>query len=169
MEEDLFNQQKDGDIWDHGGTGHMELALEHQIGTQISVACDGQHSHTFDQRTLILKDEREVIDNSVDYGKKLYEALFPPRTLAQRALATILDAPPGYLLLITTDRDLDAIPWEYVYGPGGFLVLECHFVRSLPANQRIDPPALDSSLHIVAIPSNPLSNELEPLNIDGER
>src|SRR5205085_5828913 len=49
-----------------------------------------------------------------------------------------------------------------------FLVLECHFVRGLPADQRIAGPTLDTGLHIVAVPSNPLGHELEPLNIDGE-
>src|SRR5439155_26853466 len=58
--------------------------------------------------------------------------------------------------------------WEYAYGPDGFLVLECHFVRGLPAGQRIAPTVLDTNIHIVAVPSNPLSHELEPLNIDDE-
>src|SRR5437764_5409268 len=105
----------------------MELVLTHQTKTQIGVSCDDQLSHTFDRRTLILKDENDLLDSPVSYGKKLYEALFPPDTLAQHALASILDAPPGYLLLVATDSDLDVIPWEYVYGPDGFIVLECHF------------------------------------------
>ena len=86
------------------------------------------------------------------------------RHSAQRALANA----PERILLVTTDNDLDAVPWEYAYGPDGFLVLECHFVRGLPAEQRIAPPTLDAGLHIVAVPSNPLSHEVEPLNIDGE-
>lgn len=50
----------------------------------------------------------------------------------------------------------------------GFLVLECHVVRGLPANQTIESPKLDTGLHIIAVPSNPLSSEIEPLNIEGE-
>ncbi len=72
---------------------------------------------------------QEFFNDPVTYGKKLYTALFPQETLAQRALA---DAPER-ILFITLDDDLDAVPWEYAYGPNGFLILECHFVRGLPA------------------------------------
>jgi predicted ATPase len=146
----------------------MELILAHQTETQISVTCDGHLSHTFDLQPLLLKDEKLLIDNPVPYGQKLYEALFPPDTSAQHALALMLETTSGHILLVTTDSDLDAIPWEYTYGTDGFLVLDCPFVRGLPAEQRIAPPALENGLHIVAIPSNPLSHDLEPLNIDGE-
>ena len=36
------------------------------------------------------------------------------------------------------------------------------------ADQRIAPPKLEHSPHIIAIPSNPLSPAVKPLNIDGE-
>src|SRR5215472_5605925 len=65
----------------------MELVLAHQTKTQISVSCDGQPSHVFDLPTLILEDENDLIDDPVGYGKKLYGALFPLDTRAQRALA----------------------------------------------------------------------------------
>ena len=104
------------------------------------------------------------LDDPVAYGKAIYQALFPPDTAAWSAL----NANPERILFVSTDDTIDAIPWEYAYGPDDFLVLECHFVRGLPADQRIAPPTLDKGLHIVAVPSNPLSHELEPLNIDGE-
>ncbi len=75
-------------------------------------------------------------------------ALFPSNSIAQQALAEM----PERLLLVAPDPQLDAIPWEYVYGPYGtddptspdytenFLVLECPFVRGLPPSQRIAPP-----------------------------
>ncbi|MFL5658565.1 MAG: tetratricopeptide repeat protein [Ktedonobacteraceae bacterium] len=151
----------------------MELTLTRQTGTQVAVTSDGQSSHTFDLRTLIPGDEGSPhpIDNPLGYGKTLYTALFPPETPARRAL----DNMPERILLVATGNDLDAIPWEYAHGPygsedpGGFLVTTCHFVRGLPPGQRIPPPALqDTTLHIVAVPSNPLSHQIEPLNIDGE-
>ena len=130
----------------------MELTLTRQAGTQVAVTCDGQPSHTFELPPL--PDEKKLLyspDYPTTYGKTLYTALFPPETAAQRTLATT----PGHILLVTTDPDLDAIPWEYAYGPDGFLVLDCHFVRGLPAAQRVSPPALqDAGLHIVAVPSN---------------
>src|SRR5712691_3192624 len=128
----------------------MELTLTRQAGTQVAVTCDGQPSHTFDLPPL--PDEKKLLyvpDYPIAYGKALYTALFPPGTAAQRTLATT----PERILLVTTDPDLDAIPWEYAYGPDGFLVLDCQFVRGLPAEQRIPPPALkDINLHIVAVP-----------------
>ena len=145
----------------------MELTLAHQTETEITVTCDGQPSHTFDVRTLSLNNEKErphQLDDPVAYGEAIYRALFPPESLARHRLETI----PERILLVTTDSDLDAIAWEYVYGPDGFLVLECHFVRGLPADQRIAPPTVDTGLHIVAVPSNPLSQLVEPLDIDGE-
>ncbi len=145
----------------------MELTLARQAGSQVLVTCDNKPSHTFDLLTLTPHETglpQQLLDDSIAYGQVLYAALFPPETIAQHVLAIM----PERILLITTDNDLDAIPWEYTYGPDGFLVLECHFVRGLPPEQRISPPTLDSGLHIVAIPSNPLSQAVESLNIEGE-
>src|SRR5207247_3399362 len=103
-------------------------------------------------------------DDPVAYGKAIYQALFPQETAAWIAL----NVKPERILFVSTDDTIDAIPWEYAYGPDDFVVLEYRFVRGLPANQRIASPTLAKGLHIVAIPSNPLSHELEPLNIDGE-
>jgi CHAT domain len=137
-------------------------------------------SHRVDLQPLLFQNEEEktrsILHDPVAYGKKLYAALFPPNSIAQQALATM----PERLLIVASDPLLDAIPWEYVYGPyraddstspgyaGNFLVLECPFVRGLPTSQRISPPLLTQSLHIVAIPSNPLSDAIEPLAIDTE-
>lgn len=99
----------------------------------------------------------------------IFQALFPAGTAARQAL----DAMPERILLVALHDELDVVPWEYAYRPDGvgldgFLVLECPFVRGLPAGQCIDPPALERGLHIVAAPSNPLAKGLEPLNIAGE-
>src|SRR5947208_2575270 len=144
----------------------MELTLTRQAGTQVLVTCDDRTSHTFDLLTLIPGEKGlpQPLDDPVAYGKAIYQALFPLETAARRELEAMVEC----ILLVTTDATIDAIPWEYAHGPDGFLVLECHFVRGLPADQRITPPILDSGLHIVAVPSNPLSHDVEPLNIDGE-
>ena len=147
----------------------MELTLTRQNGTQVQVACDGQPSHNFDLQPLVLSPEGPSglppqLENLSTYGKALYSALFPPTSPARRAL----DAMPDRILLVTTDNDIDAVPWEYAYGPDGFLVANYPFARGLLPDQRIAPPALDTGLHIVAIPSDPLDKHLNPLNIEGE-
>src|SRR5260370_13048733 len=148
----------------------MELTLAHhtdQHDTQISVTCDVQFSHTFDLLTLVPNSESRLpqpLDDPIAYGKAIYQALFPPGTLAQLTLSK----GPERLLFVLTDDDLDAIAWEYAYGPTGFLVLECRVVRGLPVEQRIDSAILDKGLNIVAVPSNPLSKEVRALNIEGE-
>src|SRR6266487_3110321 len=142
----------------------MELSFAHQTERQISVTCNGQPSHTFDLQPIMLKSEEELFSNHEAYGEKLYEALFPPETPARHAL----DAEAERVLLVAPDDDLDAIPWEYIHGPNGFLVQELHFVRGLPAEQRLQPPLLDTGLHIIAVPSNPLSSRLASLNINAE-
>src|SRR3712207_3682814 len=147
----------------------MELTLTRQTSTHVAVVCDDQHSHSFDLLTLI-PDEKladrppQPLHDPIAYGKALYHALFPANTPARQAL----DAMPERILLVTLDDAVQALPWEYVYGPDGFIVLDCHFVRGLPTEQRIDPPLLDSGLHIVAVPSNPLAKDLAPLIIEGE-
>jgi CHAT domain/AAA domain len=143
----------------------MELVLTRQEGSLVLVTCDGQRSHRFDLISLVshAKTLPSPIDDPIPYGGALFQALFTPETLARRTL----DALPERILLVTDDALLDALPWEYTYGPSGFLVCETPFVRGI-AQQRIDPPVLDLPLHIVAIPSNPLEKDLPPLNIDGE-
>ena len=151
----------------------MEITLSRQAGTQMLVTCDGQPSHSFDLRALVPDEKTGVpqpLADPVKYGKAIYQALFPAESAASNALNEM----PERILLIPADTTLDSIPWEYAYGRYGagdadsFLVLECPFVRGLPAEERIAPPAMDRGLHIVAIPSNPLHKDLAPLNIDGE-
>ena len=144
----------------------MELTLTRQTGTQVLVTCDNQSSHTFDLLALVPGNNGlpYPLDDPIIYGKAIYQALFPQETAAWIAL----NARPERILFVSTDNDIDTIPWEYAYGSDDFLILEYHFVRGLPADKRIASPTLDKGLHIVAVPSNPLSRELMPLNIDGE-
>lgn len=154
----------------------MELTLTQQVGTQVCVACEGHTSHTFDLQGLLPerdKDEQALLDDPIAYGRKLYGALFPPHSFAQYALA----AKPRRILLVCADNHLDEVPWEYLYGSygaddqgtsAGFLVLECCFVRGLPEAERINSPRVDTGLHIIAVPSNPLSCEIQPLDVEGE-
>jgi CHAT domain/NACHT domain len=157
----------------------VELVHALQEKSRIRVTCDDHYSHSADLHPLLFQNEQEariIVDDPATYGKKLYTALFPPNSIAQQALAHL----PERLLIVASEPVLDAIPWEYVYGPYGtndptapdytenFLVLECPFVRGLPTSQRITLPPLDQSLHIVAIPSNPLSETLHPLAIEAE-
>lgn len=157
----------------------MELVLALHENTHLHVTCDDHFSHIADLHPLLFQNEQEagiIFDDPAAYGKKLYTALFPPNSISQQALASM----PERLLLVAPEPLLDAISWEYVYGPYGthdpttsdhsesFLVLECPFVRGLPTSQRITPPSQGQSLHIVAVPSNPLSDAIEPLAIEAE-
>lgn len=126
----------------------VELVLALQEASQIHVTCDDHSSHSADLHLLLTENASSIFEDPAAYGKKLYAALFPPQSIAQKALATM----PERLLIVTSEPLLDAIPWEYIYGPYGvddpnapdytenFLVLECPFVRGLPIAQRIPAP-----------------------------
>jgi tetratricopeptide (TPR) repeat protein len=147
----------------------MELTLTRQdaSSSQVTVDCDGQYSHIFALTTLISHKGHGLprpIDDPIAYGRALFAVLFPPDSLAHKTFIQ----KPKRILLVANDDTVDALPWEYVYGPGGFVVCTCSFVRGLPARERIDPPDMLSGLHIVAIVSSPLDHTLLPLNIHGE-
>jgi tetratricopeptide (TPR) repeat protein len=143
----------------------MELVLTIQPDNAALVTCDGGESHRFDP-VRIVPDAQDATcppDDPVAYGRALFAALFSPGSPAHAALALR----PERIMLVA-DGPLDALPWEYLHGPEGFLVLDVPFVRGLPTAQRCPPPTLEGGLHIVAVPSNPLDPEVPPLNIDGE-
>lgn len=145
----------------------MEIMLTRQAETQIDVHCNSQYSHTFALPSLLLEEEplkARLLHDPMGYGQLLYAALFPSGTLALKHL----EQGPEPIVLVTSGDDLDAIPWEYLCGPDGFLVRERHFSRGLPTGQRIPAPILNTSLHIVAIPSDPLSSHVPPLNTHAE-
>jgi len=147
----------------------MELILTRPDATasQVTVTCDGQTSHTFDLSALppnAVSGLRRPPADPVAHGSVLHAALFPPGSLAQQALA----AKPKRIVFVAPDYVLDGIPWEYTYGPGGYVACACSFVRGLPEEERIVPPDILSGLHIVAVPSSPLSHDLAPLNVQGE-
>ncbi len=145
------------------------VTLKSATGASIQVLCDGQASHMFGMAILVpslaTRDSPEFHpDDLPEYGKQLYTALFPEGSLAQQRLA----AERHGIVLIAECEDLQAVPWEYLCGPQGPVVLQYPFVRGLPEDQRIPTPDLRGGLHIVAVPSNPLSDQIIPLDIEGE-
>jgi len=147
----------------------MELNLSAETCGTVTVLCNGSFSHRFELATLIQlpgasgRPPQPRIEPEV-YGTAVFQTLFPAGSIAGKTL----EAEPERILLVCADQELQAVPWEYACGPESFLVLDFPFVRGRPADQRIDPPVLEAGLHIVAVPSNPISRQIEPLNIEGE-
>src|SRR5690242_19768683 len=108
----------------------MELTLSFQSDTIVTVACDGQPSHTFDLLSLT-PDEHvpgrppQPLEDPVGYGQAVYAALFPRGTLAREMVEHGVDR----LLLVAVDNALDAVPWEYAHDGNDFIVLDVPFVR----------------------------------------
>ena len=148
----------------------MELSLERQDNSLVRVACDADVSHEFDPASFLPRSDAshyyfsEVSDNPLEWGTAIFGALFPANSLAKE----MLELRPDRILLVITDSDLQAVPWEYAYFEDHFLVADCAFVRGLPVIQRIDVSNLDDGLEIVAVPSAPLDRDTPTLNIDGE-
>ena len=134
----------------------MEIVLT-SVQEGISVICDGKFSHLL---TLV-----ELPNDPSQLGTYLYNSLFPRGSLSCIAI----EAHPKRILLVIEDPLLDVIPWEYLHGPNGFIVLDMEFARGLPAeHRRIADNLTDISLHIVAVPSNPISHDLGNIDIEGE-
>lgn len=142
----------------------MEVSLTRSDATasQVTVTCDGQVSHIFDLDTA--NSLPHPMKNPIAYGKALYQALFPPGSPSRKTLTQERER----ILLVAHDELLDAIAWEYLYGPDGFVVCDVPFVRGLPPEQRIPTPERVGGLHILAVPSNPLHPQLAPLDIEDE-
>jgi hypothetical protein len=111
----------------------MELLLDLDSEGQVNVTYDGQASNTFSGVGLFLEKQGEnvVLRDPVETGRRLFEAFFCAGTLTDAALAAYLTR----ILLVIENKHLDAIPWEYLYDPCGFLVFDSAFVRGLPANR----------------------------------
>jgi tetratricopeptide (TPR) repeat protein len=145
----------------------MEIVLALQSNGQVAVICNGRLSHSFDFAAILPEREGEnyVLKEPIQTGKEYFKALFPQGTLAKEDF----EKEHVRMLLVSESDELDAVPWEYIYGPDGFLVLDVAFVRGIPEKQRKVPPDLhDATLYIVAIPSNPISHNIVPLDINGE-
>jgi hypothetical protein len=159
----------------------MEISLALQSGTTVVVTCDGQPSHTFDLLNLtpdkkIAGRPPQPLAKPAEYGRAVYDALFPAKSVASRMLASELKQPAGKqrLLLVASTTSLEAIAWEYACGAeGGFLASRLPLVRGLAASERKDPPAMQTDLHVVAVAPNPAGKDaqgkaLKPLDVDGE-
>jgi hypothetical protein len=159
----------------------MEISLALQSGTIVSVTCDGQPSHTFDLLNLtpdkkIAGRPPQPLAKPAEYGRAVYDALFPAKSVASRMLASELKQPTGKqrLLLVASTTSLEAVAWEYACGAeGGFLAGRLSFVRGLAASERKEPPAMQSDLCVVAVAPNPagkdaLGKALKPLDVAGE-
>ena len=144
----------------------MEISLALQSGTTVSVTCDGQPSHTFDLLALtpdkkIASRPPQPLAKPAEYGRAVYDALFPAKSVASRMLASELKQPAGKkrLLLVATTTGLEAVAWEYACGPEGFLPGLLPFVRGLGASDRKNPPAMQNDLHVVAVAPSPVGKD----------
>jgi tetratricopeptide (TPR) repeat protein len=145
----------------------MEINLTKNAHNQCLVTCDGQFSHAFSSAELFPEQqaEKNLLSNPVETGKRLFDVLFRAGTPAR----TAWEAHPKRILLVCSEVELDAIPWEYLHSPNAFIVLDVAFVRGLPASQRQPAPDLHGvPLHIIAVPSNPIAHEIARLDIEGE-
>ena len=158
----------------------MEISLALQSGTTVSVTCDGQPSHTFDLLNLtpdkkIAGRPPQPLAKPAEYGRAVYDALFPAKSMAGRMLASELKQPVGKkrLLLVASTTSLEAVAWEYACGGEGYLASLLPFVRGLGASDRKDPPAMQNDLHVVAVAPSPAGKDaqgkaLKPLDVAGE-
>jgi tetratricopeptide (TPR) repeat protein len=153
----------------------MELTLTLQGSTTVAVSCDEGPSHTFDLNRLLPAEKisgrpPQPLDDPLAYGQAVYQALFPPRSLAARLLDSELKrlASQRRLLLVAGGTSLEAIPWEYARSSDSWLVCDLPFVRGLPASERRPAPVMESGLHVVALASSPLGKDIAPLNVEGE-
>jgi tetratricopeptide (TPR) repeat protein len=147
----------------------MELVLTYHSETDVDVMCDGALSHRFELAMVFpIQSSPDMppapLADPVGYGKKVYVALFGVDTAASKAL----EALPERLVIVAADPALHSVPWEYAYGPNGWVVTEVPFVRGLPADKRVATASVDQPLHVVVVPSQPLGGGLAPLDTEGE-
>lgn len=135
----------------------------------VRVTCNGLLSHEFELIKVFLPAGTEYQTGAprfdpVEYGQTLFQALFPENTTASRTLAQA----PQRILLVAGDEELESVPWEYLYGPNGYLVLSHEFVRGLPYRQRSHPRSPEGRLQIVAVAPDPLDVTVPRLDVDNE-
>ncbi|HEY1350021.1 MAG TPA: tetratricopeptide repeat protein, partial [Ktedonobacteraceae bacterium] len=143
----------------------VELLFQ-RTGDQVVVRC-GEYTTTVPLVSLAptASTWQAIYDNAPVYGKNLCEAAFPDECM--RSLLASLPREER-LVLVAEDPLLASVPWEYLRDQQGkLLAARCSLVRGLPEQQRRDPPSLNPSLEILALPVSPL-DEARVLNVEGE-
>lgn len=155
----------------------LELILERRSDSRFAVIANGAFSHAFDLTEVALTPARfeALVQDPRPYGRRLFAALFPPRSPAQEALAHLRRASgaDGALLLVSQDPQAQAVPWEYLYDGDDFLGLTHHLMRGIPQGRRQGYGAAmpAEALYLVAVPSDPLLHDGRPvpeLDVRGE-
>src|SRR5579859_2646856 len=136
----------------------MELTL--RINTEgldrVSVFVDDQLSHEF-QLNLLRTDEvsrnQNFQTNSIEYGKYLFNILFPSNSLAHQAIGNERNR----ILLIVEVAQLQSVAWEYLHNGSEYLIENVNFIRGIPKTSRVARNDNIGDIHIIGVPSNPLS------------
>jgi tetratricopeptide (TPR) repeat protein len=147
------------------GVISLELLIQRATTGHYRVIVDGEHSHTLNIAAIQLMEERhqgEVQHNTRQYGRRLFQALFPERSVSRKALTRLPLASAsddtGMLHIVTEDPEAQMIPWEYLHDGKDFLALKYHVLRGIPAERRqgygAEMPA--AALDLIAVPSDPL-------------
>ncbi|MBI3536608.1 MAG: CHAT domain-containing protein [Chloroflexi bacterium] len=152
----------------------MELVLTRQ-NNDVRVFVDESESHSFSISDLALaeNDFLAFIRNLETFGARLYRALFPENSPAQRARSSL--KAKDALLIVTQDPDLQRIPWEYLRDSKDYLTRKYFITRGLPREQRIAWAQNDAadSVSVVVAASDPLvypnGAPVVALNVKSER
>lgn len=143
----------------------VELLLQ-RAGDQMRVQFgDYQDTVSLSESVLASNPWMHIYKDAVDYGKKLFDTIFP-----QEEMRSLLASLPRdeRLLLVAEDPFLAAIPWEYLRDQEGkLLAARLPLVRGLPENKRRDELVLNRPLEIIAVPVSPVDNNLV-LNVENE-
>ena len=119
-------------------------------------------------RRLSPADERPV----QEFGRQLFEFAFPPDARAELLAArhrAEQQGTPVRLRLRVQPPELAALPWEFLYDPGGddYLCLTAPLVRYLDVPQPRRPLTVSPPLQILAMVARP--HDLDPLNTEHEQ
>jgi len=154
-----------------GGLEDLEVLIQRQASGQYAVSVAGEFSHTLDIAAVQLNQkhpQRELQRDTLRYGRRRFQALFPKGSVSSQALARLPQASDfgGMLLIVSEDPEAQQVPWEYLHDGHDYLALKHHLVRGIPAERRqgygAEMPA--SALYLVAVPSDPLLYNGRPID-----
>ncbi len=134
----------------------MELTLSIKPGSTgtVLVKYEESVSHTFEMSDLPALPKGGALPKKLsDIGVKLYAALFPPRSLAERLLTSEMKKEPEQrrLLLALGSAGLESVLWEFLRGEQGLLAASLCLLRGVASGERRALPDLSrSSLRVFA-------------------
>ena len=139
----------------------MNILLKPSSNHQIEIYVNKEYSHSIDISNIHISSKKlyfkgQQVEEIYSLGRLLYDFIFPAGSLTSEYFTKGFNR----IVLFFENTYLQEIPWEFMFGPKGFLVLNHPFLRGVMHAGPDQRKKMIKNLRIISVLPNPIDEQV---------